>query len=104
MPLQRVAALDDLWSGEMMACAAGGMKLVLIRIDDTVHAYEDRCAHLGFPLSRGLLIGSLLTCAAHHWQYDARTGCGVNPAAARLRRVPVTVTNGEILVETGAAP
>ena len=102
MALQRVAAVDDLWGGELLACEAGGRKLVLVRIDDTVHAYEDRCAHLSFPLSRGELHGAILTCAAHHWRYDLRTGCGVNPASARLTRVPVTLRDGQILVETGA--
>lgn len=102
MALARVAALDDLWAGELLACEAGGRRLVLVRIDDTVHAYEDRCAHLAYPLSAGELRGAVLTCAAHHWQYDVRTGCGINPPSARLSRVPVTVRDGEILVETGA--
>lgn len=99
MALKAVARLDDLWAGELMACEAGGRKLVLLRIADAVHAYEDRCAHLGFPLSRGELEGHVLTCAAHHWRYDARTGCGVNPASARLTGVPVTVRDGSILVD-----
>lgn len=103
MALTRVAALDDLWSGELLACEADGRKLVLVRIADAVHAYEDRCAHLAFPLSRGELRGAVLTCAAHHWQYDVRTGCGINPASARLNRVPVTVRDGQILVDAGAA-
>ena len=103
MARHRVASLADLWSGEMLACEAGGTKVVLIRLGDAVHAYEDRCAHLAFPLSQSLLKDGVLTCAAHHWQYDARTGCGINPASARLKRVRVAVEDGAVYVEPEAS-
>lgn len=103
MALQRVAKLHELWPGEMLACQAGQRRLVLVRLADSVHAYEDRCSHLGFPLSRGELKGNVLTCPAHLWQYDARTGCGINPASARLKTVPVTLQGGDVLVEVSSA-
>jgi toluene monooxygenase system ferredoxin subunit len=78
---------------------ADGARLVMVRLGDDVHAYADRCAHLGFALSEGLLEGKILTCAAHHWQYDASTGCGVNPPTARLVRYPVRIEQGQIYVE-----
>jgi toluene monooxygenase system ferredoxin subunit len=40
----------------------------------------------------------VVTCPAHEWTYDVRTGHGVNPAAARLRRLPVLVKEGIIYV------
>jgi len=104
MAFQPVAKLDDLWSGEMKACDAGGTKVLLIRMGETVWAYENRCAHLGAPLSDGTLTGAVLTCAAHHWQYDACTGRGINPAAAQLRSFPVEIRDGSILVDTGSVP
>jgi nitrite reductase/ring-hydroxylating ferredoxin subunit len=39
-----------------------------------VVAFEDRCPHRGTPLSRGTLAGTTLTCAAHTWEFDVRTG------------------------------
>lgn len=99
MPFERVAAVDQLWDGEMMSCSAGGRKVLLLRIGDAVRAYEDRCAHLGVALSDGQLEGRVLTCSAHHYQYDALTGCGINPRAVCLASFPVRVESGAIWVD-----
>jgi len=99
MAFTKVASLDDLWSGEMLACVVDGRRVVVIRLDDDTYAYEDRCAHLGVALSEGCLEGHVLTCQAHLWEYDARSGRGINPASARLTPVAVRVEEGNILVD-----
>jgi len=103
MAFERVAALRDLWKGDMMAAVVSGRKVLLVRTDDAVFAYEDRCAHLGVALSLGRLDGRVLTCSAHHWQYDVETGRGINPAAACLTRFAVSVEDGTILVDVEAS-
>jgi toluene monooxygenase system ferredoxin subunit len=102
MAFQRVAQLDQLWSGELLAHRIAGKKLVIVRIGDEVHAFEDRCAHLGMELSQGKLEGRVLTCRAHEWQYDVTTGRGVNPARACLRRFAVKIEDGQVLVDVEA--
>jgi nitrite reductase/ring-hydroxylating ferredoxin subunit len=86
----------------MVGVVVGGVPVVLLRIDAAVYAYEDRCAHQGMKLSAGRLDGAVLTCAAHHWTYDALSGCGLNPVAVRLRRFPVHIDGDAILVDTAA--
>lgn len=103
MSTYRLAArLDDLWNGEMRSVRLEGRHVLLVRVDGEVHAYEDRCAHLGLPLSEGRLAGCVLTCAAHEWQYDACTGHGINPRNAALRRFPVRIEAGAIWVAVDA--
>lgn len=99
MTAVRVGSVKELWIGEMRGCLVQGQKILLIRLDDGVHAFEDRCAHLGVPLSTGTLDANVLTCRAHHYQYDARTGAGINPYSACLAKYPVTVADGEIFVD-----
>jgi len=99
MTVHRVVALADLWSGDLVAARIAGTRVLVVRLGDDVHAYEDRCAHLGVALSEGTLDGRVLTCSAHHWQYDLATGCGINPASARLVRFPVTIDGGVVYVE-----
>lgn len=94
-------SLDDLWAGEMRAVHLGADEVLLCNLDGTLVAYEDRCPHLANPLSEGVLSDGVLTCAAHEWEFDAQTGCGVNPASACLRRYPVRVDDGRIFVGTG---
>jgi toluene monooxygenase system ferredoxin subunit len=99
MALRRAAAQDDLWSGEMMGVVVDGTRVVLVNVEGTVCAYEDRCVHQGVRLSEGRLEGGVVTCSAHSWQYDARTGEGVNPRGVALARFPVMIGMGAILVD-----
>jgi toluene monooxygenase system ferredoxin subunit len=93
--------LEDVWEGEMCAVSLGSVDVLLCNIDGQVHAYQDRCPHLANPLSEGELRDNVLTCAAHEWVFDARTGNGVNPEDACLRRFPVRVDGDRILVQLG---
>ena len=101
---KRLMALEELWDGEMRGHAVDGRKVLLVKLDGRVCAYEDRCAHLGVALSEGELIGDEIVCRAHQYRYDARTGCGVNPKSVRLRALPVTIEDGIIDVELERAP
>ena len=103
MSALRVARLDALWDGEMRGFQVGGRKLLLVKLDGQVFAYEDRCAHLGVPLSQGRLEAELITCSAHHYQYCARSGAGVNPRAVRLRAFPVAIDDGWVAVDLAEA-
>ena len=91
--------LDDLWEGEVRAVNLGGVDLVLCNVDGELFAYEDRCPHLANPLSQGVLNHTTLTCAAHEWEFDARTGQGVNPQAACLKPFPIRVDNDRIFIQ-----
>jgi toluene monooxygenase system ferredoxin subunit len=95
----RVCALADLWSGEMRGIDVHGRKILLVNVGGTVNAFPDRCLHQAMPLSAGKLSGCVLTCAAHEWQYDARTGAGINPEGVALRRYPLEIRDGEIWID-----
>jgi toluene monooxygenase system ferredoxin subunit len=99
MTAHRVAALADLWIGDLVPAQVAGTRVLVVRLGDEVRAYLDRCAHLGVALSEGTLEGGVLTCSAHHWQYDVATGRGINPDTVCLVRFPVTITDGEVYVE-----
>lgn len=94
---------DELWVGEMRGIELDERRVLLVRTAQGVSAYEDRCAHLGIPLSTGRLEGSVLTCSGHHYQYDAGTGQGINPKTVRLRRFDVKIEDGEILVDLASS-
>ncbi|MET0703228.1 MAG: Rieske 2Fe-2S domain-containing protein [Mycobacterium sp.] len=93
--------LDDVWEGEMRAVSLGAVDVLLCNINGQVHAYQDRCPHLASPLSQGELRENLLTCGAHEWVFDAKTGTGVNPEDARLQRFSVRMDGERILVRLG---
>jgi toluene monooxygenase system ferredoxin subunit len=90
---------DDLWSGEMRGLVLGTTKVLLVKVGGEVRAYEDRCAHQAIALSKGKLEGHVLTCFAHEWQYDVRSGLGINPCEVRLRALPTRIDHHFILVD-----
>src|ERR1700742_28647 len=91
--------LDELWEGEVLGVNLGGVDVLLCNVDGELFAYEDRCPHLANPLSHGVLNHNTLTCAAHEWEFDARTGQGVNPQAARLTPFPVRLDDDRIFIQ-----
>jgi nitrite reductase/ring-hydroxylating ferredoxin subunit len=99
MSFRSVMRAEELWGGEMVGLSVDGCPVLLLKIDGEVRAYEDRCAHRGWPLSRGKLCGNVLTCGAHEWAYDACTGRGINPDGIALRAIPVRVDGGNIEVD-----
>ena len=105
MAFQKVATLDELWSGEMMAVECGGKQVLLVNVGGEIRAYEDACPHLRTRLSEGSLRDRVLTCRTHGWQFDASTGEGINPRTACIPSFAVQVDGGNILVDpTKAEP
>ena len=101
MAFRRVATLDELWDGEMMALETEGQVVLLVNVHGAVHAYADSCPHLRTRLSQGSLRGNVLTCSTHGWEFDACTGRGINPKTACIESFAVKVENGDILIEVG---
>ena len=103
MGFQRVASIEDVWSGEMLAVEVNGELVLLVNIDNHIYAYADACPHQNSRLSEGTLTNKILRCARHHWEFDICTGAGVNPQNSCLRVFPVTLIGDDILVDLPAA-
>jgi toluene monooxygenase system ferredoxin subunit len=94
--------VDDLWEGDMTAVTVDGESVLLVNIDGTVRAYSNRCPHQESPLDEGDLDGEKLTCSRHMWEFNARTGCGINPDDARLKSFGCLAgDDGTIYVDIG---
>jgi len=99
MTLQKVAKIENLWSGEMMGLEINGERVLLVNIDNRIYAYADICPHQKSRLSEGTLTDKILRCARHHWEFDVCTGSGVNPRDACLKVFPIRVDGEDILVD-----
>jgi toluene monooxygenase system ferredoxin subunit len=95
----RACPVAELWMGEMRRFELGEQPVLLVNQDGQLAAFADRCAHQAVPLSEGRLQHGIITCRAHEWQYDARTGQGINPRSAHLIRYPLEVRDGQIWVD-----
>ena len=86
--------IEDLWEGEMTAVTVDGEAVLLVNIDGTVRAYSNRCPHQASALDEGDLDGETLTCSKHLWEFNATTGCGINPGDAQLKGFGCQVGDG----------
>ena len=100
MTWQVVMPAEDLWEGELTGVQLGDKKIVLLNVAGEIRAFEDRCPHLGFQLSEGILDGCTLTCVNHLWEFDALTGQGTNPGHCQLTVFGARVIQGQIEILT----
>lgn len=99
MGFQKVAKIEDLWSGEMMSVEVNGEHILLVNLDDHIYAYADSCPHQKSRLSEGTLTDKILRCARHHWEFDVCSGSGINPQNACLRVFPISLSGEDILID-----
>ena len=98
---QRVAATTDLPKESMMRVEVGEQPICLIHAeDDNFYAIGDTCTHEEYSLCEGELWEMSVECPRHGSRFDVRTGAVTGlPAVIPAKTYPVTIENGDILVE-----
>src|SRR5262245_35092544 len=94
-----VAAHEDLRAAGRLVVHHDHHVVCLFADGDEVHAVDNRCPHMGFPLHRGTVCDGILTCHWHHARFDLRTGGTFDQWADELRRFPVVVDGDDVLVD-----
>lgn len=62
------------------------------------YAIDNRCPHMGFPLTKGTIEDCILTCPWHHARFDITGGDTFDPWADDVRTYPTTTHNGKLYV------
>jgi len=84
---------------------ARGWSVVVVQIDDEVHALENRCSHATAALDSGVLQGCELICPLHGARFDVRDGSCVGPPATRpVRSFPARLNGNDVEVELPEKP
>ena len=97
--LVRAASLAELRASGRLVVHLDQHTLCVFAEGDEVHAVDNRCPHLGFPLHRGTLCDGILTCHWHHARFDLATGGTFDQWADDLRRFPVELDGDDVLVD-----
>src|SRR5918999_3827857 len=97
--LVRAASLSELREAGKLVVALGGHSVCLLADGDAVHAVDNRCPHMGFPLHRGTVADGILTCHWHHARFDLCSGGTFDQWADDLLRFPVELRGDEVYVD-----
>lgn len=95
----KVAGVDEIPVGKMMAVEAGHKRIVLCRHEDGFYAVADECSHDYAPISTGRMRDHEIVCPRHGARFDIRTGdVKAPPAVVGVERYETKVENGNVYV------
>jgi nitrite reductase/ring-hydroxylating ferredoxin subunit len=94
-----VASLAELRAAGRLVVHHDQHVVCLFADGEAVHAVDNRCPHMGFPLHRGTLCDGILTCHWHHARFDLLTGGTFDQWADELRRFPVRIDGDTVLID-----
>jgi len=94
----KVANLSELKPGSAKVVEAMGKTIALFNVGGTVYATDNTCLHQGGPLGEGELMGDVVVCPWHQWEYNVRTGEVVGNSFMKVSLYPVQVEGSDIKV------
>lgn len=95
---ERVASVDGAREDSPQIVRAGGHAIGLFYHDGEFYATDNRCPHMGFPLTDGSVDEGILTCPWHHARFEISCGDTFDPFADDVRTYPVEVRDGDVYV------
>ena len=86
---------------ELGDALAGGIEVVLCRVDGELFALDRRCPHEGGRMMDGPLAGGrYAVCPLHSYKFDPKTGKAIGVACADAKRYTVRERDGDAQIWT----
>ena len=81
-----------------------GRAIALFYHEEEVHAVDNRCPHMGFPLIRGTVESGVLTCHWHHARFELEDGDTFDPWADDVQTFPVELGEETVRLDPDPEP
>lgn len=101
MPFIDACALATLAPGQARAVRVQDRTLALFNLDGEIHALDDSCPHAGSSLGGGMLCDGKVSCRAHGWRFDVRTGELAVAPSIKVPRYTARIEGDRIQVALG---
>jgi nitrite reductase/ring-hydroxylating ferredoxin subunit len=96
----RVASLTELKEKNCVVVRGEDRPIAVFYNDGKIHAVDNRCPHLGFPLHKGTVNDGILTCHWHHARFDLSSGCTFDIFAGDVPTTKTEIRDGEVWVSS----
>jgi nitrite reductase/ring-hydroxylating ferredoxin subunit len=88
----------------MVVNFASGERAAIFRYKGKLSATSNICAHQNGPLGEGRIVGGLITCPWHGFQYDPATGCAPPPFTEKIGTYQLKLQGRQILIDPRPNP
>jgi NAD(P)H-dependent nitrite reductase small subunit len=93
-----VCAANELAPNASKVVQVGDLAIAVFNVSGQIFAINDRCPHKGASLGNGLLVDGVVTCPAHNFKVDVRTGRNPKTPALKVACYRVIVEGGIVKV------
>ncbi|EMA43271.1 Rieske (2Fe-2S) protein [Halococcus saccharolyticus] len=100
----QVASLSDLEDEGRQVVSSDGRPIALFHHEGEVYAVDNRCPHMGFPLTRGTVEDGILTCHWHHARFELEEGDTFDLFADDVQTFPTEIKEGEVYLDPDPEP
>ena len=94
---------DEFEEGEGRPYTVDGTHLAVFLNKGKYYAVDNRCPHMGYPMSKGSIRDGVLICHWHHWEFDLNSGGCLLTSGDDLKAFPVEVRD-DGCVYVGVSP
>ena len=70
----KIAMISDLMPGSKKKIVLETREIMLVNLDGSYYALDNKCPHMGGSLSDGTLSANVITCPRHGASFDVKTG------------------------------
>jgi nitrite reductase/ring-hydroxylating ferredoxin subunit len=99
-----VAERSELEDEGRTVVSENGKAIALFYHRGEIHAVDNRCPHMGFPLTRGTVEDGVLTCHWHHARFELEEGDTFDPWADDVQTFPVELRDGTVYLDPDPEP
>jgi len=95
-----VAQITEIPKGSRKAFNIEGQPILIINLDNSYFAIENRCTHEDYPLEQGYIEDDIITCPFHGAQFCIKTGeVKAPPAFSDVAIFKVRINNKKIEIQ-----
>ncbi|WP_051953384.1 Fe-S cluster biogenesis protein NfuA [Methylocapsa aurea] len=88
--------LESIPEQGVKAFAVDGAPFIFSRLSRVVSCFRDACAHLGSPISGGVVAEGRITCPRHGFEYDLMSGECLTAPVAQLQAIAVRLVGERV--------
>ena len=96
----KVAETHEIPKDKMKVFKVEDHDILIVNVEGELHAFENRCPHMGYPLYFGRLEGKVVTCGFHYAKFDITTGKSLASVTDKpLKKFKIRIQNSLVQVE-----